>query len=435
MKGGRAIATEQLRRRRRSAEQARATGHAIDPVIDESWQRSRALVDDRQRAAPVDAEPDEVGARWEASPIRRSGVGVDEQLAAAAAEAGLVAAITDEQCRILWTAGSRRMRGAAESVGFVPGGRWDEASAGTNALGLALLTGRTETVFSAEHWVEAVQGWVCWSVPITSPGGRRLGVLDLSGTWDRFSPIAELAMSALGRLVEANLPGDVDAVGVDAVAPGRQTWASAAAASAAAGGSSYGVGAEPGVGGVGALELRLLGRPAALLDGRPLALSPRQAEILAALAIEGPQSLDQLQTHVYGERPVSATTIKAEVSHLRRLLGGAIASRPYRLTLPVRVDALEVIERLRGGDLAGAVASYAGQLLPESDAPFAVDNRHVIDVGLRRSLLIGGTAAQLLAFAEVHRADEAVLERAIAISGEGDPTRHQAEARLQLARR
>lgn len=421
MKGDCAIATEQLRKKRRSAEHARAAGQALDPVIDESWRRSRALVDDHQQAAPVDAEPDEVRARWDASPIRRSSVGVEEQLAAAAADAGLVAAITDEQCRILWTAGSRRMRGVAEHVGFVPGGRWDEASAGTNALGLALLTGRTETVFSAEHWVEAVQDWVCWSVPITSPGGRRLGVLDLSGTWDRFSPIAELAMSALGRLVESNLPADVDAAagGGGSLAAGRGVA------------SVSGAGAAAGTG----LELRLLGHPEVLLDGRRLTLSPRQAEILAALAIEGPQSLDQLQTHVYGERTVSATTIKAEVSHLRRLLGGAIASRPYRLTLPVRVDALEVIERLRGGDLAGAVASYAGQLLPDSEAPFAVDNRHVIDVGLRRSLLNAGTAAQLLAYAEVHGADEAVLERAIAISDAGDPTRHQAEARLQLARR
>jgi hypothetical protein len=49
--------------------------------------------------------------------------------------------VTDEDGRILWSAGGATMRRAAERRS-VPGGRWDEASAGTNALGLALLSGQ-----------------------------------------------------------------------------------------------------------------------------------------------------------------------------------------------------------------------------------------------------------------------------------------------------
>ena len=399
------MATGDLRSRRRSIESARATGLAADPVIDDSWRRCRQQIDTARPTAPVDSEPDEVRDRWDASPIRRSGIGVETQLERAAEAGGLVAAITDEDGRILWSAGSKQMRDEAEGVGFVPGGRWDEPSAGTNALGLALLTGKPSTVFSAEHWCESVQDWVCWSVPVRAPDGHRLGVLDLSGHWDTASPIAETAVAALGRLVEEHLPPDATNTGL--LAPGEPAE----------------------------LELHLLGRLEARLGGRRLSLSPRQAELLAALALEGPSNLQRLQELVYGDHAVSPATVKAELSHLRRLLGGGIDSRPYRLTLPVRADVLVLREMLHGGDLSGATEAYAGQLLPGSEAPFAIDHRHMIDVTLRRSLLQSGNTAELLRYADVHRFDEAVLEQAILVASPSDPLRHEAQARLEIAQR
>lgn len=391
------MASPELRSRRRSIESVRAAGRAPDPTIEGSWRRCREVVDTARAAAPVDCEPADVAARWEASPIRRSGVGVEEKLARAAEAGGLVAAVTDDEGRILWSVGSRQMRDEAEQVGFVPGGRWDEASAGTNALGLALLTGTASAVFSSEHWCDAVRDWVCWSVPIRTAAGRPIGVIDLSGHWDTASPVAELAVEALGRLVEEHLPDDV---GPDPATP--------------------------------TLELRVLGHPHAALGGLPLPLSPRQAELLATLAIDGPATLDQLQYRVYGDRPVSPTTVKAELSHLRKLLGGGIASRPYRLTMPVRVDAVDLYGMLRDGDLHGAATRYAGQLLPDSESPFAVDNRQVLDVALRRSLLESGTTEQLLRFAAVHRDDVEVLQQAWLRAERGTPLRFEAEARLRL---
>lgn len=392
------MASSELRSRRRSIEAARAAGRAADPVIADSWRRCRPIVETTRSAAPVDCEPDEVAARWDASPIRRSGVGLEDNLTRAADAGGLVAAVTDEDGRILWTAGSHEMRAEAEQVGFVPGGRWDEASAGTNALGLALRTGEPAHVFSVEHWCESVRDWVCWSVPVRAPDGRRLGVLDLSGHWDTATPVAELAVEALGRLVEEHLLDD------RALGAGQPT-----------------------------LTLRVLGHPEAALGGKPLALSPRQAELLATLAIDGPASLDQLQYRVYGDRPISPTTIKAELSHLRRVLGGGIGSRPYRLTLPVEVDAIDLRDKLHGGDLHGASASYAGQLLPDSESPFAIDNRELIDVALRRSLVESGTTDQLLRFAAVHRDDVEVLELASLRADRAHPLRHEVEAQLHQA--
>ena len=102
-------------------------------------------------------------------------------------------------------------------------------------------------------------------------------------------------------------------------------------------------------------------------------------------------------------------TLRAEISHTRAAVRGAIASRPYRLTVPVRVDALDVLDRLHQGDLAGAVERYDSQLLPLSEAPLIVERRYHLDVALRTALLLNGTTSELLRFAAVHPFDVEVL--------------------------
>ena len=387
-----------LRRRRESVAAHRAAGTAGDPDINASWQRCHPIVDPTRTVAPVDGDLSDIDARWRDSPIRRSGVDIEEQLGRAAADSGLIAAVTDQEGRILWTAGSRSMLARAEGVGFIPGGHWDETSAGTNALGLALHTGRAATVFADQHWCDSVREWVCWSVPITANDGRRLGVLDLSGKWDAGSPLAPVALGALGRLVEEHLPHDANGE------PRRH------------------------------LSIRLLGQRMVTIGGEAVALSPRQVELLAALALEGPCHLDRLRDLVYGDVAVSDSTIKSELSHLRQRLGGHLASRPYELTIPVSIDVATVKMHLATGDTGAALRCYNGQLLPESEAPFALEHRHIIDAALRRSLLAAGSAADLLHFADVHRFDEYVLEQAAERASDEPSLQHLALARLEHLR-
>ena len=118
---------------------------------------------------------------------------------------GFVAAVTDESGTILWTCGERGMRRRAGAVNFAPGGRWGEEAMGTNALSLALRNDTASTVFSAEHLVHALHGWVCYCTPLHGPDGSVLGVLDLSSTWDRSHPLAMPALRTLAGAVEARL--------------------------------------------------------------------------------------------------------------------------------------------------------------------------------------------------------------------------------------
>ena len=388
----------QLRRQRSSLAQAwdrnvRAIGGrtadglpgGVRTEIASSWARSARHVSPDVTQALLTGD-DDTRAAWESSPLSAAVRCLEAQLRAAADDGDLVVAVTDPGARILWTHGGTAMRRNAERVNFVPGGRWDEASVGTNALDLALRLDRTSTVYSAEHFSSCVHDWVCYAAPVHDPRtGRQLGVLDLSTTWDRAHPIGSAMATALARLME----GEVRVAGP--LAPG---W-------------PHGTGP-----GRGLLALRLLGTAGARLDGRPLRITRRQTEILALLALS-PDGLDlgELHARLYGDRPVSPGTLKAEMSQLRALLGGRLASRPYRLDLPVRCDVSDVLDRLRAGDVAGATERYGGELLGWSESPALIEYGNFVTVALRAALLADPQPAAVLRYTETAPYDLELLER------------------------
>jgi hypothetical protein len=61
-------------------------------------------------------------------------------------------------------------------------------------------------------------------------------------------------------------------------------------------------------------------------------LTPRQAQLLVLLMRAGPAGLDAfaLSAAVFGDRE-HAVTVRAEVSRLRRRMGGVLLARPYRI--------------------------------------------------------------------------------------------------------
>jgi len=370
-------------------------GSPVRSDVLDSWRRSSAWVDPDCAAAPLDDATAAVE-RWQAEPVSRGFLAVEEEVRTVVADGELIAAVTDKAGRIVWTCGSSVMQRAAEQVNFVPGGRWDEASVGTNALALALRTAAPATVYSAEHFSRAVHGWVCYSVPLADVAtGELLGVLDLSTTWDRAHPLVMTAARSLGAAITANLP-------------------------------------RPRTG--DELSLAALGAGEVRLGGVTLPLSRRQAEILVLLALhpEG-LSFDQLHARLYGEASVSASTLKAEVSHLRALLGGAIGSRPYRLLTAVTSDVQRVLDSLDRGDVATAVASYGGSLLAASEAPGVTEWRDYVDVALRNAVLASTDATSVLAFADRHPYDQQVQQHLVSVLAPNDPRRALALARVARA--
>jgi hypothetical protein len=394
--------TKDLELRRQAIDAARADlespATSVDPVVVASWQRSASHVPDDRRAAPVD-DTDETQERWQALTLARPVLGLVEELDHIARTSDLIACVADPDGRVLWQSTPRWLRAGSERIGLVPGGVWHQAAAGTNGIGLALAADRPTTVFASEHWLSPVHDWVCYAAPIHGPDGAAIGAVNLSTTWKHASPLALTTVASLARLVEHEIRLE----------------------------HSKDEGASP------ALELYVLGEPRVSLGGRPLRLTQRQLEILTILAICGPLALGELHAHLYGDRPVAIATLKAEMSRLRQVLGGQLTSRPYRLTLPYRIDATDLLARLDQGDIEGAARRYTGQVLPASEAPFIEDHRHHVDVALRTALIRAGDAAGVLRYNAVHPYDVEVLERGHMLTPADDPLVPALTARLAVA--
>jgi len=412
------VGREELQTRRLDAVRAWTTfvelGDAAEslvrPEIMQSWQLSQAAITPDVVEAPLSDEGD-TAAYWRATPLQTAVERVESDLKRTAEDGDLVIAVTDPQTRILWTYGGRVMRRKAETVNFVPGGRWDEASVGTNALAISMRTGDPSMVFSAEHYASMVHNWVCWAAPVHDPvTGDQIGVIDLSTTWDRTHPIGLATARVMARLIESAMPRSRDWPGsrLGSIAPD-----------------------EPG------LTLSLLGSAEAWLDGERLLLNRRQTEVLALLTMhpEG-LSLEQLHALVYGDQPVTLSTLKAEVSHLRSALGGQLASRPYRLTMPTRVDVDEVLAHLRRGEVRAAVAAYAGDLLPGTEAPALMELAEYLAVSVREALLAQPDPTAVLRYTELAPYDDQVIENCLAWLGEREhPAKALLKGRLAAGRR
>ncbi|MFF3225946.1 transcriptional regulator [Nocardia suismassiliense] len=362
--------------------------------VARSWQRSLHSVDPSVTVAPG---LDDISDTWARSPLRTPITELSSDLRGITEDAGYLAVVTDADGTIMWSCGDRTLRRQAENVNFAPGGCWDESHMGTNGLSLALHDDRACSVFSAEHLVAALHGWVCYSAPIHAPDGSQVGVLDLSSSWDRSHPAVMTSVRALVTAVETMLR-----VAEPAPTPG--------------------------------VRLECLGTARLIRDGRPVPLPPRQLEILALLALE-PDGFtpEQLHAAVYGDRAVSTSTLKADVSHLRRATGGEITNRRYLLTGPVACDAVDLLAAVAAGDTTSAVWLYRGPLLPGSDTPGVVQWRAYLDVGVRNAVLASDRAEHAVAFGERAPGDIEVHEHALRLLPLDDVRRAVVAARLHTA--
>jgi transcriptional regulator of acetoin/glycerol metabolism len=387
-------------------EHADEAADLVRPEILSSWTRSESAISPDVTQAPL-ADESETASIWRGSPLQTAVERVEEDLRRTAEDGDLVVAVTDADTRILWTYGGRVMRRKAETVNFVAGGRWDDRSVGTNALDLANRLQEPAMVFSAEHYASIVHNSVCWAAPVFDPAtGAKLGVIDLSTTWDRTHPIGLATARVMARLIESAMPRSQHHP------------------------SAHEETTQPG------LVMTLLGTAETWLDGQRLLLNRRQTEVLALLALhpEG-LSLEQLHAAVYGDQAVTFSTLKAEVSHLRHAVGGQLGSRPYRLLMPVATDVEHVLALLRRGEVGAAVESYGGDLLPGTNSPALTEMAEYVAVAVREALLADPEPDAVVRYSELAPYDAEVLEVCLARTGPRHPAVPLLKGRLAVALR
>lgn len=390
---------------------------ALRTLVTESWRRSLAGgLDPERDLPPITLHDDVLREIREHHPLATGMPVIRRLLVESAAEAGLLVAVSDAAGQLLWVEGSSDLRSRAESMHFVPGADWSEASAGTNAPGTALALDQPVQIFGAEHLSRLVTPWSCSAAPIHDPDtGAVLGVLDVTGGPEVVSPQSLGLVRATVAAVEAELRLE-RLQGID-VHRGPTTQ----------GGRPKDRREEA--------QLRVLGVHAATLStGTSTArLSLRHSEILMLLTDAG----DGLTTAELGvrlsEREQAPVTIRAELSRLRPLVGElGLRSRPYRLGRTLRTDADDVRRLVRSGRLRAAVAAYRGPILPASNAPGVQDLRVALHDELRSALLAGSDADALLSFADTAhgRDDLEIWGRILQVLPASSPRYDQVEAHV-----
>lgn len=346
-----------LRRAHETFTEAGTVPRPVRSVVADSWRRSARAGVGPDGTADVELMDGDLGAYRAEHPLARVMPLFRELLGTFAADGAHLLAVCDEHGRLLWVEGDPNTRSRAGRMNFVPGARWAETSVGTNAPGTAVAVDRPVQVFTAEHFIRRVQPWTCAAAPVHDPrSGRVLGAVDITGGDGLAHPHSLGFVQAVARAAESHLA---------LLAPQRPA--------------------------LDTPELTVLGRDEAqlLVEGRRIRLSRRHSEILVLLA-RHPEGLtgDELLCALYEDESVPPVTLRAELARLRRLLGPSLlASRPYRLTVPVESDVAVVERRLETGAVTAAAAAYAGPLLPGSQAPAVVRLRRRLADGLRTALI------------------------------------------------
>jgi hypothetical protein len=458
------------------------------PIVD-SWRRSRDAGVDPYGRTSAPSIADAAGARslWSEHELAAAAPIIRQCLSETAEEADHLIVVSDADGVLLQVEGSAHTRDrAADMMNFAEGTLWSEAGAGTNAVGTAIAAGHAVQVFAAEHFTEPVQRWTCSAAPVREPeDGRIIGVIDLTGDFTAVHPHSLAVVIATARAVEgflrygllehddrlrARYEGRLDAGAVRRalvtdtgriLIGHRAHWGRQARLAVPAGGGALtlpsGVRAVAEPVGEGAyvvsrtegttrrlpndgagVDLVLLGpdAPAARLHGRPIALRPRHGELLALLAAHPHgASAELLCADLYGDEGHPAS-IRVEMSRLRKLLGDGIDRVRYCLAPGVRSDAARVRELLRRNEVRAAADSYAGPLLPRSEAPGVVRERDDLEGWLRHAALTSEDVEAIWAWSQSPSGEEDLLAwtRLLGLLDAQDARRSRAAAHTRWLR-
>lgn len=363
--------------------------------LEQSWQRSAISVSVNKTCAPID-DPEAVRQQFIASQLYLTAKPILDDLLHSIQDAGFAIGLSDAQATLQWTASNRVMQKRLEKAHFVPSAHWDEHSFGTNAVGLAARLIKPATIFSAQHYVPTLHEWVCYAAPIIhGPTGQLAGVLDISAPWQHANPMALATVSHYAHQIS-------------------QLWSS--------------VQIEP------CFYLNLCGTHTGMCLSNAV-LPKRLQEIFLTLALhpEG-LSLECLHAHVYGDSPVSISTLKSEMTHLRQHIGERLQARPYRLHMNAQIiatDAQLIEQYALKGLMQEAIALYQRPILATSQAPAVIEYRDYLHQMMIGALLKAKDLEALWQFSLKHEADYRVLTHLAHHLPEQDPRLASVHSKLK----
>lgn len=306
---------------------------------------------------------------------------VDDLLTPIATDDGLVIAVADRSGLLRHIGGDRRARSRTDDIGFSVGENWSQAKMGTNAPGTALLRGAALSVRREEHTHPEVHAFSCSAAPLIHPStGEILGAIDVTGGDRAGDPhcLALVRATAAAAARELSIQMREAADLVTSRTPDVQPT----------------------------LRLVHRGRPCLEVGGTSTPLTLRHTELLTVLATE-PSGLTagEIGALVYPDR-TAAATVRVELLRLKRLLEsipGApqLAGRPYRLTEPLRIDALDVVDHIGRGEYDLALDLYRGESAAAAESEQVSSMLQHTSRTLREAMLSDAEPDTLLRYLEL----------------------------------
>lgn len=98
---------------------------------------------------------------------------------------GFVVALADREGTLLVVVGDEEGIEFTRKANFVEGARWSEDVMGTNAIGLSLVEGKPVQVYGYEHFCICAYNSTCSAAPIRNAEGKIIGVLDITGPFEK----------------------------------------------------------------------------------------------------------------------------------------------------------------------------------------------------------------------------------------------------------
>ncbi len=179
---------------------------SVRELVLQSWQRSASSGITSLKSAPKLGESELVARRREARRLRLGARVALQKAGYLLNHTGNMLLLCNDRGVVLDVAGDEATQARGRENHLHVGGRWNESSIGTNAIGTAIHLRRPMQISSVEHYCEEIHRWNCAATPITDPAdGRLLGVLDISWPNEVEQMNAAALSATLALQIEADL--------------------------------------------------------------------------------------------------------------------------------------------------------------------------------------------------------------------------------------
>ncbi len=158
----------------------------LDKIIAESWRRCTRLGVDPKAGfgKTIDSEKLEVVLKRNEE-LLRVAKPIMQNLNELVLGSNFILVLTDKEGVIIETIGEEPVRKEADNLNFCIGALWSEKEVGTNAIGTSIIVDKPIHTTGSQHYCEYHHSWTCSAAPIHDNKGNIIGVLDMSGSFDK----------------------------------------------------------------------------------------------------------------------------------------------------------------------------------------------------------------------------------------------------------